>query len=296
LKNQLCNGLTLQVSEKQTYLLADYVTETTIYEFETLHPVVTIKREDSKGRNWVKLLDGIILYQENSSTLEAMDLRSQTVLWQYQLPEREVKFAGIRLGKLRDGFTDFELVHEAGELRVVAAATGGILVKLEARSGNAILLRKEFKGDANNAGLIPHFTLVDMNGDGLLDVVGGSVDGNIYCISGKDFSVLWEFDSGEECQMPCAFADINKDGIPDVFQANDRKRLVILNGKSGSLLFDHQLVENSRRGRQTLLWLAVLNEKGTIDILAEGEQSVLKILEIQETREKPFQILWNENQ
>ncbi len=58
--------------------------------------------------------------------------------------------------------------------------------------------------------------VVDVNKDGVLDVVVGSTDMNLYVLSGTDGSEIWKFPLGNPSSSSPAIADINGDGVMDI--------------------------------------------------------------------------------
>ena len=91
-------------------------------------------------------------------------------------------------------------------------------------------------------------------------------------------TIIWEYNTGYEAQMPLSFYDITGDGIPEVFGINDEMKLSILNGKKGEPIYEKFLQEENS---QSKIILADFNGNGFLNLVTSGGRGeYLKILEI----------------
>ena len=75
--------------------------------------------------------------------------------------------------------------------------------------------------------------MVDLNKDGVLDIVVGDQANNMVAYSGVDGSVIWTFPTGGWVDSTPAVADENGDGTPDVIFGSLDKKVYCLNGTTG---------------------------------------------------------------
>lgn len=87
---------------------------------------------------------------------------------------------------------------------------------------------------------------VDLNGDGVLDlVVGGggseftSTEYGIMAIDGSNGDMLWKVGTWNQVVSSAVFKDLTSDGIPDVFIGGRSAILMAINGKSGEVIWQY---------------------------------------------------------
>lgn len=68
-------------------------------------------------------------------------------------------------------------------------------------------------------GVIAPASLADVNGDGVVDVIGATFDGTGFAIDGQSRELLWRFDADEirESYAAPALGHFDGDGVPDAF-------------------------------------------------------------------------------
>jgi len=76
--------------------------------------------------------------------------------------------------------------------------------------------------------------MADINGDGLLEVVFGSDDRNVYALS-NDGRLLWNYTTGGRVEGTPTAADIDGNNRTDVLVGSDDGSLYALDGRSGAL-------------------------------------------------------------
>lgn len=87
---------------------------------------------------------------------------------------------------------------------------------------------------------------IDLNGDGVLDIVvgsgvfgiGGGKTGMVYAVNGRDGQLLWKYQLPGDVYATPTFLDINKDGVPDVVMAGRFNSVYALHGRTGQLLWE----------------------------------------------------------
>lgn len=87
--------------------------------------------------------------------------------------------------------------------------------------------------------------LVDLNEDGVLDVVMGAgreefirCDTAVFALNGKDGSVLWIVGARDQIFGSASLMDITRDGIPDIFIGGRSAELMAINGRSGEIIWE----------------------------------------------------------
>lgn len=269
-------------------LLANYIGGVDIYDSETLKLNHEIRSGGDERFNPALLYGNVVVYQTKRNELQAYDLSKQEILWTFNTGKQAAYLLGIKVGTFEDFFSSFKLMEQDGEIYVVATTAIGNLLKFRLRDAELVVKKERFKGKGNNAGLIARSILVDMNNDGILDLVGPAVDHRVYCLNGKDLSIIWEYDTGFENQGGCAVQDVNGDGVPDVFVVNDRMKLSIIDGKRGKRIHEVVLEEGvgKRRGllivgtKNSEVALADLNGNGLLDVIVEGGGNRIRIFEL----------------
>lgn len=272
------------------YLLCSNNQEIKIFNPENFDEIECIQRENSVNNDEVDVLNGQILYRHDRDKLALYDLDSRKDLWRVKTEEQPGFFMGIKLGTSTDIYTEYQF-SKTGE--VYATTFSGCLYRIESQTGKILAHKTRFKGEDNNAGLIANFNLIDMNDDQIPDMVGPAVDNNVYCLDGRDLSVIWEFNTGYEAQLPVSHYDINRDSIPEVFGVNDEMKLSIIDGRSGRCLYERIIQEGITKGRnQTEVILGDFNGNGRLNIVTRSATNRLQVLELPDVNINVYDIIW----
>lgn len=162
----------------------------------------------------------------------------------------------------------------------------GSIYKFDLLTGKMIQKLDNFRGTGSNAGVMNYIDLLDMNNDGTPDIIGGSVDHNIYCLNGKNLSLIWKFDTDNEIQLPLTFYDINNDNVPEVFCVNDYdNNLYILDGRTGKQLVKRSVKDNNNKKlNQTSVILADYDGNGLLDILLRVNPQTIQLFEMADVK------------
>lgn len=219
--------------------------------------------------------------------LTSYDINAKKVLWSVTTSPKDLKWLGVTVGTFDDTFMCYSLNKDKSSLYVTTLF--GSLYKVNPFTGAIIKQIDRFRGDANNAGLITEFSLADVNGDGVEDLIGSAVDYNIYAISGKDLSVLWAYNTGYENQAGVALYDITGDGVVDVFTINDKMKLSIINGKTGEKIHEHQI--QPEKGQAKVI-LADINNNGLLDVFISGGRKAIRAYEMPAVKVPVGGIFW----
>jgi outer membrane protein assembly factor BamB len=112
--------------------------------------------------------------------------------------------------------------------------------------------------------------LVDLNGDGELEVVLGTYRGWLYVLSSLNGKVLWRVHCGKCIRATAAVADVNEDGEPEVFISAYGDWLYCLNGPTGKVIWRSYLPKEELR-RQP----GVVSSPLIADVNADGRMEAV---------------------
>ena len=128
---------------------------------------------------------------------------------------------------------------------VDAGAPAVVAPSLPSTAGQPISARKLWSLKLEGLGTSSPRT-VDLNGDGVLDVVlGGGVQGQsgwVYAVDGATGKLLWKSRFKEEFYATPTLSDANRDGVPDVFIGGRDFNWTALSGKDGAKLWNLRAV------------------------------------------------------
>lgn len=119
-----------------------------------------------------------------------------------------------------------------------------IIVGLIAFVGVSAKSQTVWTGYADSTANLSSPRAVDLNGDGVMDIVfGAGRDGfsnanGVVAIDGATGVTLWAHTTRDEVFGSAVFMDITADGVPDVFIVGREAQFLALNGADGSLIWD----------------------------------------------------------
>jgi len=193
-----------------------------------------------------------LVMHDRETELAAYRLSSPDPVWRLDAGKKDMKILGIAFKSIPNII--FHMKFNPHDRCLYAATMLGDLYKIEVATGHPLLIAKQFAGSSNNAGLLSDLNFLDIDRDGTDELIASSVDENVYCLSTKDFSIKWQFPSGNENQSQLGFLDVTGDGIPDVLTINDYDlTLSVLDGTTGRLLSALSCKEPDSRSQASLL-------------------------------------------
>ncbi len=77
----------------------------------------------------------------------------------------------------------------------------------------------------------------DINGDGKPDVLAGSSNNWVYCLSGEDGNLLWSRNMGHSVMKLALLGDMNGDGLPEVLVGPSTNAIYCLDGANGTVFW-----------------------------------------------------------
>ena len=146
-------------------------------------------------------------------------------------PQRLVLKTPVDLLALPDGDYRAEFFRPAFQL---ASATVTVRDRTDARKSVELREAVRWRAEPSREGIHPELATGDLDGDGRLDVVGGSKDGKVFALSGRDGHVMWAHDSRTPAQTRPVIGDADGDGLPDVLLGTGTTGFLCLRGKDGA--------------------------------------------------------------
>ena len=223
------------------------------------------------------MINNIFIYRNVENELTGYDLKKNCIKWKLNTGKASANLWGIKIGKFNNFITSYKIVKNREESYFYVTTAIGDLYKLDPLSGKVLVKKEHFRGDDNNSGLITDLQYADINGDGIKDLIGPAVDHNIYCLNGKDLSVIWQYDTGNENQIPTTLSDINNDGIPEIFNINDGMTLTILDGKNGKCITNYQIDDEKNQARPIVGYFYDNEHR---DIIVKAKNREIRIYEL----------------
>ncbi len=123
---------------------------------------------------------------------------------------------------------------------------------------------------------------VDLNGDGVLDIVMGAglneyqkSKQGILALDGKTGETLWEQEAPDQVYGAATFYDVNGDGVKDVFIGGRSPHFKALDGKSGKIIWEYRyddhkndsILKNARFNFNNSVLVPDQNDDGIPDLL-----------------------------
>ncbi len=114
--------------------------------------------------------------------------------------------------------------------------TGGYVHILNGEDGSLVDIVGPFPGYIQSGP-----SVVDLNGDAQLDFVIAMYAGDdrIYAVDGSDYSILWNYTTGDSMYHGCSIANLDDDEYPEVVIGSYDGNVYAIHGENGSLLWDY---------------------------------------------------------
>lgn len=270
---------------RDTLMLASSGEFVDVYSLPAFKPIHQIRRAEYLQFDVPFICRNHLYFRSKANELCIYDLQSETIVHRFNTGTQTASFLGIPIGNFEDKISWYQLDRN----RLYFTTYSGALYKADPGSGEIIDQADRFRGFENNAGLITWFTLHDFNSDGHPDLVGPSVDQNVYCINGNDFSLLWIHDAEYEIQMPLSLYDITGDDIPEVYGVTDNMNLWILDGLTGKALFKHRITAYPY---QTSVGILDIDYDGKPEFVLNRDQGTLDIWQFDSLSVEKGKVLW----
>ena len=148
------------------------------------------------------------------------------------------------------------------------------------------------KNDENNpfwvyhtgAGIDSTSSLLDVNNNGYTDVLVGSIDGILYCIEGKNGTVLWDFNTrkyyyNSEILMRPLIADIDNNGTFEVIIGTRDGSIYVLSSVDGSLIWRFNYEEGGSISIEGGLSITDIDNDQDSDIIVTTTYGLLYVLD-----------------
>ena len=127
-----------------------------------------------------------------------------------------------------------------------------------------------------NGSIVSTPAFSDLDDDGLLEVIVGSGDGNVYVLNGEDGSLLWRFATGGSIHSSPAVGDLDNDGFPEIVFGSNDGNVYALNGEDGSLLWNYSVKGLPDRSPS----IADLDGDGIVEVVFVSNEYSLPYLHI----------------
>lgn len=269
-----------------------------ICELPSLKEILNIKIQNSENNFGVSLIyQGDIYYSSESDLLAKFSISENRIAWQIKFPEKPIKFIGIRVTSMPNWITSIVPLKLDGKDCICAFLAAGDNFCINTKNGKVVDSDKEYDTftdlKQNNVKLFSSAALLAVGQEKLPLFYLGSIDKNVYALSGRERDDVWVTPVGNEVSMPLSFCDINSDLYPEVFGVTDYdNNLFVLDGKSGKKLINYSIKTGSNFN-QTRVYLADLSGNGVLNIVVKSNMRIVKILEFGPEVKVPLNFLYN---
>lgn len=86
--------------------------------------------------------------------------------------------------------------------------------------------------------------LGDVTGDGVPEIIGTSMFGDVYCVDGRSGQMLWTYEDEHSFDLAIyicpALVDVNCDGVPDIISVTPQGNVICLEGRNGRKLWSYR--------------------------------------------------------
>ncbi|MBX3006607.1 MAG: PQQ-like beta-propeller repeat protein [Melioribacteraceae bacterium] len=264
-------------TDEQFTLTLNYRDRIEIIDLKSQKNILNYKRKVSIKYPTHRIVDDKVFIQSDENLLVCYSLKLNKVIWEMDFGITSYYYLGIKLGEGKDDLSKIYGTKKSNEIIVITR--GGNLYKIDSNTGTILMQKKKIGGNDNNAGMIGYLRFYDFNNDGVDDIIGGSVDFNIYGIDGKTFNILWKTNTGNEIQLPLTLHNINKDNTPEVITITDYDaNVIILDIKSGEIKFNNT-VKQQKKNCQSVVTFTDFFNKGTEQLIVRTKNTKISFYE-----------------
>ncbi|MHA1379976.1 MAG: FG-GAP-like repeat-containing protein [Candidatus Helarchaeota archaeon] len=156
---------------------------------------------------------------------------------------------------------------------------------------NGILFSYDLKNGTNlwhinqNLGTISTLKVVDLDNDGIKEIVVGSTNQKVYVFRGNTGEFLWSYKTDGSIN-DITFGDINKNGRKEIIAASDDGNINALNNTDGSLLWKYNIT-----GKPKSVSLADMTNNDQLELIVGSSENLVFCANI--TNSSNITILWN---
>jgi hypothetical protein len=282
-------NMSLSFVNNDTILIASTFDYIDIYSFPEFIPLSSILRDETIQFDMPLIVDSLIIYRNRVNEIAIFNYKNSVVRALVNTGEEGAYLFGIRVGSFSDNISWYRTSKVQRQMLLYITCFSGTILSVDPTTGSILNQVHRFQGTGNNAGLISSFELYDVSGDGIPDIIGSSVDKNIYCIDGKSLQVIWQTDSGHENQIPMSYYDLNDDYIPEIFFVNDAMTFQIISGKDGQIVCRQRLSSNLY---QTGTSLADITGNGHLNLIVKLSKSKIGIYRVDPVHTIKDSVIW----
>lgn len=132
-------------------------------------------------------------------------------------------------------------LNNDGKMEILHGGFDGKIICMNAEDGTVAWIHTVF----SNAWVQTAPTLVDLDGNGMLDIVVATWAFNpdtsfTYAYKGIDRSLMWKIPMSNFAYHGTAVGDVDKDGKPDLFIGDYDGKIYAINGENGSIKWTYQ--------------------------------------------------------
>jgi outer membrane protein assembly factor BamB len=282
-------SISIHVYSDDTVMVASSIKHIDIYSFPQINLRNSVGREEAIQFDLPLIANKQLVFRNRINELTIYDMDHMQILSRFDSGEQPAYLLGVKIGSFSDNISWYRSALINDRNLIYFTCFSGSIYCVDPVNGKIINQIYRFRGKENNAGLISSFELFDVSGDGVPDLIGASVDKNIYCIDGRSLDVIWQTDTGYENQIPLSYYDITGDSIPEVFGVNDAMVLTILSGNDGQILCQMSL---ANRIFQTGVSLVDLTGNGILNLIVKLDRCMIQIYQTDKIRVNNNNLIW----
>ena len=274
---------------REIAVIANSMKKIHIYSYPDFVLLNKVERDEAVQFDLPIIMNDLLLFKNRKNELCAYDLMESKLLNSFNTGKQPAYFLGIKIGSFDDTISWYRSWVSNDSTRIYFTTFSGSIFCVDPVRGRIIIENRRFRGNSANAGLISSFELYLVSGDRIPDLIGASVDKNIYCIDGRTLNLIWQRFTGHENQIPLSFYDINGDKIPEVFGVNDAMTLTIIDGKDGEVLLTESLASSLY---QTGISLADLDGNGILNLILNLNRHQVQIYQLDQFSVPKNKLFW----